>query len=87
MAQYMAISTFFENTDMSEVLQVVAEERAKVQELQEQGRLGQIRLAVPKGKVFLDVFAESDEEAISVVRELPMAKWWDVEVFPLSGMA
>lgn len=55
MTQFMVVSTFFEGVDMQEVLQVVEEEKAKVKELQEQGRLGQIRLAVPQGKVFLDV--------------------------------
>jgi len=87
MQQFMVVSTFLAGTDMSEVLQVVEQEKAKVAELQEAGMLGGLRLAVPKGKVFLDVFAEDEVQAESVVRQLPMAKWWSIEVFKLSGTA
>ncbi len=83
----MVVSTFKPFTDMKEVLQVVEEEKAKVLDLQNQGRIGAIRLAVPQGKVFLDVFAEDVAGAEAVVRELPMAKWWNLEVFTLSGTA
>lgn len=87
MAQFMVVSTFFEGVDMKEVLQVVEEEKAKVKELQEQGRLGSIRLAVPQGKVFLDVFANDEAEAMAIVKELPMARWWDLLAYTLSGTA
>jgi len=87
MTQFMVVSTFFEGVDMQEVLQVVEEEKAKVKELQEQGRLGQIRLAVPQGKVFLDVFANDEDEAKAIVRELPMARWWTLAAYTLSGTA
>lgn len=87
MAQFMVVSTFFEGADLREVLQVVEEEKAKVKELQEQGRLGQIRLAVPQGKVFLDVFANDEDEAIATVKELPMARWWNLDAYTLSGTA
>lgn len=87
MGQFMVVSTFFQGVDMQEVLQVVEEEKAKVTELQEQGRLGEIRLAVPHGKVFLDVFAHDETEALSIVKELPMARWWDIIAYPLSGRA
>jgi hypothetical protein len=72
---------------MNEVLQVVEEERAKVSELQAAKLLGEIRLAVPQGKVFLDVFSDSEEGAKAVVNLLPMAKWWSIEVYKLSGTA
>jgi muconolactone delta-isomerase len=87
MAQFLVVSTFLEGVDMREVLQVVEEEKAKVKELQEQGRLGQIRLAVPQGKVFLDVFANDEDEAITIVKELPMARWWNLDAYTLSGTA
>jgi muconolactone delta-isomerase len=87
MSQFMVVSTFHEGVDMKEVLQVVEEEKAKVKELQEQGRLGEIRLAVPQGKVFLDVFADDDAEALAIVEELPMARWWTLVAYKLSGTA
>ncbi len=87
MAQFMVVSTFFEGVDMREVLQVVEEEKAKVKELQVQGRLGEIRLAVPQGKVFLDVFANDEDEALTIVKELPMSRWWNLDAYTLSGTA
>lgn len=87
MLSFMVVSTFKPFTDMKEVLTVVEEEKAKVLELQNAGRIGSIRLAVPQGKVFLDVFAEDAAEAEAAVRELPMAQWWNIEVFTLSGTA
>ncbi|MFM7029730.1 MAG: muconolactone Delta-isomerase family protein [Micrococcales bacterium] len=87
MPQFMAVSTFIDGTNMAEVLKVVEEEKAKVSELQETGHLGAVRLAVPEGKVFLDVFSNDAAAAKSVVEELPMAKWWNIEVYALSGTA
>ena len=87
MLSFMVVSTFKPFTDMKEVLTVVEEEKAKVLELQNEDRIGSIRLAVPQGKVFLDVFAEDAAGAEATVRELPMAKWWNIEVFTLSGTA
>ena len=87
MAQFMVVSTFKDGVDMKDVLQVVEEEKAKVKELQEQGRLGGIRLAVPQGKVFVDVFANDQNEALATVNELPMARWWDLVAYTLSGTA
>jgi muconolactone delta-isomerase len=84
---FMVVSTFKKDTDMKAVMAVVEEEKTKVKELQAEGRIGSIRLAVPNGKVFLDVFAADSESAASTVRELPMAKWWDLEVYLLSGTA
>jgi len=87
MPQFMAVSTFIDGANMAEVLKVVDEEKAKVSELQETGHLGSIRLAVPQGKVFLDVFADDAAAAKSVVEQLPMAKWWNIEIYTLSGTA
>ena len=87
MKTFMVVSTFKKDAVMPEVMAVVEEEKAKVKELQDAGRLGVIRLAVPHGKVFIEVFAEDDSAADAAVRELPMCKWWDLEVYPLSGTA
>lgn len=87
MSQFMAVSTFIDGTNMAEVLKVVEEEKAKVSELQETGHVGSVRLALPQGKVFLDVFANAAAAAKLVVEQLPVAKWWNAEIFTLSGTA
>ena len=87
MSQFMVVATFKAGTNMQEVFALVEEEKVAVSQIQESGRLGGIRLAVPRGKVFLDVFADDDASAEAVVMKLPMAKFWDLEVYPLSGTA
>ncbi len=87
MSGFMVVATFKPNTDMSEVMAVVEAEKAMVKVLQDAGRIGEIFLAVPKGKVFIEAHGDSDESAEAAVKELPMSAWWDLEVYPLSGKA
>ena len=81
----MVVSTFRPGTDMAEVMQVVAEEQAKVGELKAAGQIGAIYLStVTRGTVFLEIFADDEESARATVTSLPMAKWWDIDVFPIN---
>lgn len=74
----MVIATFNSGTDMSEVMAVVPEERAQVQILEREGRIGSIHLSLPRQTVFLEIFA--DDEA--TVMTPPMSKWWTLDVYP-----
>jgi len=87
MLSFMVVSTFRPDVHMPEVLTHVEAEKQKVKELQQQGRIGSVRMAVPQGKVFFDVFAENEGGAADTIRELPMAQFWSLEVFTLSGTA
>ena len=81
----MVVSTFRPGTDMAEVMQVVAEEQAKVAELKAAGQIGAIFLStVTRATVFLEIFADDDESARAIVTSLPMAKWWDIDIFPIN---
>ncbi len=85
--EFMVVCRFREGTEMREVFAVVAEEQAAVAALSEEGRLGDIRLSLARGTVFIAAFASDADEAGSTVRSLPMAKWWDVDVFPIAAPA
>jgi muconolactone delta-isomerase len=86
MNKFMVVCTFKEGTVMSDVYGVIAEEQAKAAELQSEGKIGPIHLAtLSRGTVFIETFAESVDEAMSIVQSLPMAIWWDIDVFPLSA--
>ena len=86
MDKFMVVCTFKEGTVMSDVYGVIAEEQAKAAELQSAGKVGSIHLAtLSRGTVFIEAFASSVEEATSIVQSLPMAVWWDIDVFPLSA--
>lgn len=39
-----------------------------------------------KGTVMGDVYDVIAEEATAIVKSLPMAVWWDIDVYPLSGL-
>lgn len=86
MDKFMVVCTFRKGTVMSDVYAVVPEEQAKAAELQSAGKIGPIHLAtVSRGTVFIETFASSVEEAMSIVQSLPLATWWDIDVFPLSA--
>ena len=85
MEKYMVVCTFKQGTEMSDVYAVVAEEQAMAAELQAAGRIGAIHLAtLSRGTVFIETFAATLEDAMATVRSLPMAIWWNIDVFPLS---
>jgi muconolactone delta-isomerase len=85
METYMVVCTFATGTDMNEVMSVVAEEQAKVQELKDLGHIGALYLATrDRGTVFLEIFAADIESARIVVMSLPMSRWWDVDIYPLN---
>lgn len=82
----MVVCTFKQGTEMKDVYSVIAEEQAKAAELQAAGKIGAIHLAtISRGTVFIETFAENLEEATSTIQSLPMAVWWDIDVFPLSA--
>lgn len=86
MNEYMVVCTFKDGTVMADVYGVVAEEQAAASALQAAGRIGSIYLAtISRGTVFIQTFATSDEEAAAAVQSLPMAVWWDIDVFPVSA--
>jgi muconolactone delta-isomerase len=85
MNSFMMVCTFKPGTVMDEVSAVAADEQAKVRSLQDASRMGAVRLSLARGTVFLEVFAEDSNAAETTVHELPMAKWWDLESYPLAG--
>jgi muconolactone delta-isomerase len=80
---HMVVCTFTVGTDMAEVFAVRDAEHAAALELQAAGMLGTIRLALARGTVFLEVRAADEAGARAIVEQLPMARWWDLDVFPL----
>lgn len=87
MNEFMVLCTFQPGTDMREVYAVVAEEQAVAAALFEAGRVGKFHLSLARGTVFIEAFAASADDAAATVQELPMAKWWDIDVFPLAAPA
>ena len=85
MDEFMVRCTFEEGTVMSDVYAVVAEEQAAVERLTAAGRVGDIRLSLARGTVFIQVFARDADDAADTVSSLPMSKWWDLDVYPIAA--
>lgn len=85
MNHYIVVATFKPGTHMPDVFAVVAEEQARVAELEAEGRVGAIYLATARRTVFLEIFADTDEDAVTTVQSLPMSQWWDLDVFALNA--
>ncbi len=85
MGTFMVIAGFSPDTDLPLMNAVVAEEVAQVQLLRADGRMGAVHVSPAKGRVFLEVLAESEDDARATVETLPMAKWWDIEIYPTVG--
>ena len=87
METFIVVCTFKPDTVMEEVFAVVAEEQAQVAVLEAAGRVGQIDLSLARGTVFIKVFADNPDDAAATVVTLPMAKWWNLDVFPVAAPA
>ena len=88
MKPHMVIAKFKPGTSMQEVLEVVHEEQARVAELKAEGRIGALYLATAaRQTVFLEIFASDPDDAEQIAKTLPMARWWDLDVYPLNPPA
>lgn len=82
MATFIAVASFSPDSDLPQMNTVIAEEVAQVRLLTAEGRLGAVHVSPTRGRVFLEVHAEDDAEARAAVESLPMATWWEIDLFP-----
>ena len=87
MADFMVIARFRPGTDMAAVMAVVAEERTQVEVLKAAGRIGSVHLALARGTVFIETFADDQAGAEATIATLPMSAWWDLDVYALGAPA
>lgn len=84
MSPFMVMARFVPGTDMQEVLAVAPEEKAAVLALREQERLGAVYISGPRQAVFIETFAEDEAAALATVASLPMARWWELDAYPIT---
>jgi muconolactone delta-isomerase len=82
---FIVVASFSAETDLPGMNGVVAEEVAQVGTLQAEGRLGAVHVSPARGRVFLEVRAANEVAARATVETLPMARWWDIDVYPTMG--
>ncbi len=86
----MVVAKFKDGVMPDQIRDLIPAEQLRAKELEEQGLLGAIKVAMPKRTVFLEAFADTEAEAISNIHSLPLAIVWDFEVFettPPAGAA
>lgn len=82
MRTFIVVASFSPETDLPQMNTVIAEEVAQVQALTAAGRLRAVHVSVTRGRVFLEVLADDESAARATVDTLPMARWWDIDIFP-----
>ena len=87
MNSYMVVATFKEGVTQEEIRALIPGEQAQAKLLEEQGRIGVIKVAMPKRTVFIEAFSQDDQSALESIYSLPLAKLWDIELFPITPPA
>ncbi|MFM1985331.1 MAG: hypothetical protein RLZZ295_497 [Actinomycetota bacterium] len=83
----MVVATFKEGVTQEEIRALIPAEQAQAKLLEEQGFIGVIKVAMPKRTVFIEAFGQNDQSALETIYSLPLAKLWDIELFPITPPA
>ena len=83
----MVVSTFKEGVTQDEIRALIPAEQLQAKLLEEQGLLGSIKVAMPKRTVFLEAFGQDEQSVLETIHSLPLAAFWDIEVFPTTPPA
>lgn len=86
----MVVAKFKDGVTPEQIRELIPAEQVRAKELEEQGLLGSIKVAMPKRTVFLEAFGESEEIVVETISSLPLAVVWDLEYFettPPAGVA
>lgn len=81
MNSYMVVAAFKADVTQDEIRELIPAEQAQAKLLEEQGKIGVIKIAMPRRTVFIEAFAEDEAQLIEAITSLPMATLWDLEVF------
>ena len=90
MKSFVVVAKFKESVTPEQIRELIPAEQAQAKVLEEQGKLGAIKVAMPKRTVFLEAFGEDEVSAIAAISSLPFAALWDLEYFettPPAGAA
>lgn len=77
----MAVARFRDGVTPEDIRAIVPAEQGRVAELEQQGRIGTIRVAMPKRTVFIELFDDSEESAQANLDSLPLGALWDAELY------
>ena len=78
----MVVATFKDGVTPDDIRALIPAEQVQAKSLVEDGRLGFIKVAMPKRTVFLEAFGEDEARVIETIKSLPFSAIWNVEIFP-----
>jgi hypothetical protein len=87
MNSFMVVATFKEGVTQEEIRPLIPAEQAQAKLLEAQGLIGVIKVAMQKRTVFIEAFGQDDQSALETIYSLPLAKLWDIELFPITPPA
>lgn len=83
----MVVATFKEGVTPEDIRALIPAEQARAKVLVEDGKLGFIKVAMPKRTVFLEAFGEDEARVTETIKSLPFFAIWNVEIFPTTPPA
>ena len=83
----MVVATFKDGVTPEDIRALIPAEQAQAKVLVENGRLGFIKVAMPKRTVFLEAFGEDEARVSENIKSLPFSAIWNVEIFPTTPPA
>jgi hypothetical protein len=90
MNSYMVVATFKDGVTPDEIRALIPAEQVQAKHLEDQGLLGAIKVAMLRRTVFIEAFSNTEEEVMDVIKSLPLAVHWNLEIFlttPPAGVA
>lgn len=82
LSTFMVVCEFREGVSMEEISVLIPAEQATVATLRASGRIGSIYLALSRRTVFIEAKATGADDALALIRSLPMATLWEIDVYP-----
>jgi hypothetical protein len=87
MVSFMVVATFKDGVTSEDIRNLIPAEQVQAKALVEDGRLGFIKVAMPKRTVFLEAFGEDEARVAETIKSLPFSAIWDLEIFPTTPPA
>ena len=80
----MAVAVFKPEVTVDDIRELIPAEMAQAKILEEEGKLGAIKVSMARRTVFLETFADNEASAMESISSLPFIKLWDVDIFPIT---
>lgn len=78
---YMVVAKFKDMVTLDEIRALIPAEQAQAKLLEEQGVVGEIKVAMPKRTVFIEAYGVDEQSVLANIDTLPLAQLWEIELY------